>query len=330
MQLLEADGFTPERFTKYINSVGKKKTFPQAEQLARPRPAPLPVADAAADAGAGDSGEEEAVGEPPAEVAAAAAKPARRPERGDSAWIYLMPPSGGQVGGDAMLPKDVTRSQDGENEIAFWPQTGLKGGVVVAQRLSPGSAVRLAEEYRELIKEEPEEDGGATPRAGAPKKNEEVEGDIRVLPVAFDHGERWRTLENCSGLYDEVEFEDFPLSGPRTLGRDVRQLRKQNSNFVRQHEEWRRRSGVRNADRSVHEHLALSRGLHLLMCYDQVQICNLAGAEALNRRRVLIEVAHAGHPDTPSYEGAEEYLGHKESAYGTVADPALTAYVAGK
>ena len=87
---------------------------------------------------------------------------------------------------------------------------------------------------------------------------------------------------------------------------------------------------LKAVDRSVHEHLCIARALHYMVCYDQLQVCNLASAEALNRRRALIEAAHSGHPESPNYEGSEEYLGIAEAGDGSVLDPALTAFVAGR
>lgn len=162
-------------------------------------------------------------------------------------------------------------------------------------------------------------------------RREPPETDLRILPVHFDHSEeRWRTLEECVARYEEEDFADFPVSGPRTMARDVRQLRRLNSDFLKQHEEWARMSGAKAADRSVHEHATIARALHFMVCYDQLQVCNLAGADCLNRRRALIEAAHLGHPESPSYEGAEDYLGVVETLDGSVVDPALTMHVASR
>ena len=48
----------------------------------------------------------------------------------------------------------------------------------------------------------------------------------------------------------------------------------------------------------------------------------------MNRRRTLIEHAHQGRPDTPSYEGAEEFLGVRDAADGSLIDPALQQHAA--
>lgn len=62
-----------------------------------------------------------------------------------------------------------------------------------------------------------------------------------------------------------------------------------------------------------------------MMTYDQLNLPALASAEAMNRRRALIEHAHSGRPEAPSYEAAE---GVRDSADGSVVDPALTQHAA--
>ena len=53
-------------------------------------------------------------------------------------------------------------------------------------------------------------------------------------------GGRWRRL--CRT--EEVEYDDWPLSGPRTLYRDLRQLRRLGFDFVQHHESWIRKSQI--------------------------------------------------------------------------------------
>ena len=157
------------------------------------------------------------------------------------------------------------------------------------------------------------------------------EKDVRVLSVLFDTAEeRWRTVHEAVPDFEEIDYDDFPLQGPRTIAHDTRQLRRLGFDFVQHHESWVKKSGVRVSDRSVHEHSAICRCLNYMMCYDQLNLCALASAEALNRRRTLIEHAHQGRPDAPSYEGAEDFLGVRESADGAIIDPALASHAAKK
>lgn len=102
---------------------------------------------------------------------------------------------------------------------------------------------------------------------------ESAERDVRVLPVLFDSAdERWRTIPEAATELEEIDYDDFPLQGPRTLCHDVRQLRRLGFDFVQHHESWMKKSGVRQADRSVYEHSAVCRVLNLMVCYDQLNV----------------------------------------------------------
>ena len=76
----------------------------------------------------------------------------------------------------------------------------------------------------------------------------------------------------------------------------------------------------------MHEHRCLSRALEYFTSCDQVVLPNLAGIEVLVRRRSLIEHAHAGRPEAPSYEGSEYLLGFRDNADGSIVDPAAVRY----
>ena len=57
---------------------------------------------------------------------------------------------------------------------------------------------------------------------------------------------------------------------------------------------------------------------------------NLAGCEAVNARRELIEYAHRNTPEQPRWEGSEDFLGYEESEGGTLIDSKRISYVAAK
>ena len=65
-----------------------------------------------------------------------------------------------------------------------------------------------------------------------------------------------------------------------------------------------------------------------MLSYDQLNLPALASAEALNRRWTLIERAHRGRPEAPVYDAAEEFLGVRDSADGSLIDPALALHAA--
>ena len=150
-----------------------------------------------------------------------------------------------------------------------------------------------------------------TPRGGKEDvKASDGDGDLRVLPCHYEKdGRRFRRLQEMEPEFDEEDFADWPLDGERTLSNSCRDLRRNDRSWSQHHTEWLRLSGGSVNDRSAHEHKSICTALHHLCTYDQVCAPNLAGAEALNARRELIEFAHKGNPQAPRWDASEEFLG---------------------
>ncbi|CAE7560259.1 UPF1 [Symbiodinium sp. CCMP2592] len=231
--------------------------------------------------------------------------------------------------GDAAKPKQTSGMEDGVVWVVVYSSTGQDMGTQVSppdgaeslvvgglpfKMFTRGGSVLLV---RGVL---PEAIASVTDLLQAGLGDQRVEAkDVRVLPVLFDTSEeRWRTIAEAVVDHEEVDFEDFPLQGPRTVCRDARQLRRLGLDFVQHHEAWCRKSGVRQGDRSVHEHASLCRSLNLMVCYDQLNVGALASAESLNRRRALIEMAHNGRPEAPNYDAADDVLGIREMADGSL------------
>ena len=93
---------------------------------------------------------------------------------------------------------------------------------------------------------------------------------------AEDHGRtfgfsRLRTFAEALPEYEEVDFEDFPLQGPGTLFRDMRQLRRMGMGFAQHHQSWLKNSVfVPQIVRSMNMHASLCRALNYLACCDQL------------------------------------------------------------
>ncbi|CAJ1360516.1 unnamed protein product [Effrenium voratum] len=74
----------------------------------------------------------------------------------------------------------------------------------------------------------------------------------------------------------------------------------------------------------------LAKILDIAICYDALNVSNLASVELLARRRQLIGEAHAYNPAAPSYQGADFWLGDKFKHGGAIVAPALTQHVSKK
>ena len=172
-------------------------------------------------------------------------------------------------------------------------------------------------------------DAAATPRVGDADAPGEGGEDVRILPVLMDGAnERYRSVNDAVLDYWEEEFLDWPVSGVRSALFTCRALRRSERTFLQQHADWRRLSGIRENDRAVFEHETLSRALHQMMYYDQLVVPNIAAAETILKRRMLIEQAYKGRPDAPCYEGAVYFHGQGDAADGTIIDPANVKYTA--
>ena len=82
-------------------------------------------------------------------------------------------------------------------------------------------------------------------------------------------------------------------------------------------------------DRSVNEHFACCNALHLFATYDQLNVPNIAGCEAVNARRQLIEPARDGHPAAPRWHAASDLLGYQGQGSALI-DPERVAFVAAR
>ena len=237
-------------------------------------------------------GKTDIAGHPPDGASASLASP--RPRREGvlaEAWVIVYSATGKDLGSQVTPPSmSQVVTLEGKHVRLYVED----GGVIMAQ----GCKAEEAPDVSRLTK-------------GVSGGEAAEERDLRVLPIIFDSAdEQWRTLSEAVLEYEELDFEDFPLQGPRTIYHDVRQLRRQGLDWLQHHESWLKKSGVRLTDRSVHEHSAICRVLNLMTSYDQLHL------------------AHQGRPEAPSYEGSEEIMGVKESADGALIDPALARHAA--
>ena len=108
--------------------------------------------------------------------------------------------------------------------------------------------------------------------------------DIRILPVlASGVGQGLSVAENAK----EEPVNDFALK-PRTTAWCVNWLIREGGP-VQHHETWKSRKKLTASDFGVAEHHTLSTILEDLATTDQVDVCNLLGAERLVRKLQMIE-----------------------------------------
>eukprot|EP00438_Fugacium_kawagutii_P026192 Skav206687 [mRNA] locus=scaffold1764:19776:25916:+ [translate_table: standard] len=152
--------------------------------------------------------------------------------------------------------------------------------------------------------------------------------DIRTMSVKYAaNGDRLRPFRESVGEMVECEMDDFPYM-PRTCLEYLRAVNTIAESSVAQHNAWVHQSRIPESSRAVYKDEALSQILDVAISFDCLQVCNLASFELLVRRKQLIAEAHQYNPASPSYEGAEHYMGSRLKAGGAVIVPSLTDHVA--
>lgn len=152
--------------------------------------------------------------------------------------------------------------------------------------------------------------------------------DVRTLEVKYGvGGERQRSFRETIAEMVQCDFEDFPFEVRAALPYAKAIATVAESSFG-QHLGWVAQSKIPEGDRAIHENEVLSRALDLAVCYDSLNIANLASFELLVRRKQLLAEAHSYNPGQPSYEGADHYLGTSYRPGGAIVVPELTKHVA--
>ena len=72
---------------------------------------------------------------------------------------------------------------------------------------------------------------------------------------------------------------------------------------ITQHQSWIQKSRISQNDRAKYEHESLSRVMDFMILYDQLNVANLARAERITKRLMILEQAYR-EGDTPNYDGA--------------------------
>lgn len=176
--------------------------------------------------------------------------------------------------------------------------------------------------------------GGLPPDAadgGAQAEVDAENDDVRTLSVKYggDGGRRRRYRESTEEM-SEGDFPDWPIDGPRTCQWVVREIGRTAEGPREQPALWVRNARIPDGDRAIYEDLVLALILETAVCYDCLNVVNLASMEILCRKRQLLAEAHAANPAAPSYEGGDYFLGTGLRAGGAIVAPSLSAFVSDK
>ncbi|CAK0841615.1 unnamed protein product, partial [Prorocentrum cordatum] len=185
---------------------------------------------------------------------------------------------------------------------------------------------------------------GGTWVLDVPGKSRVVGQEVALSPAALDFG--GRSVVAVAGEFSTVtRLEAAPfladasllvrdpsvpirLRGPPTMGDAVTGLQSRApGGSLASHERWLVESRVGAGSRSAHDHRVISKALELAVSTDGFNLANLTSMEYLNRRRQLLEEAHAKDPEKADFEGARHFIGEDEVSPGALAAPSPRAHV---
>jgi hypothetical protein len=153
--------------------------------------------------------------------------------------------------------------------------------------------------------------------------------EMRTLSVSFDdHGERHMTWRDATAKMVEDSFNDWPITGPRTMLWLCKFWSKQGHSPSTWLEKHLATESYGVTDRSVHELRALAEVMDTAGMYDQLNLASLASFELVARRWQLILAAHSRNAANPDYDGSEYYEGIEKKRFGIA--PALSEHVSRK
>lgn len=227
-------------------------------------------------------------------------------------WVVAEPSGDYQVGDEILLSSNAVAIGDIGVDLA-------DGVAVRVQRLEAGVAAAADFRERRLRDFKSWSD---------PMTAETGEDDVRTSSVKFGpDGSRRRNYREAVKSMTEVDFSDWPLEGPRTCAWVAREVARVAEGPRSQHGLWVRGSRIPDGDRAIHEDLVLATIFEMVVCYDCLNVANLASMEVLCRRRQLLVEAHSANPAAPSYEGGDYFLGTGSRPGGAIVAPNLASFV---
>jgi len=132
--------------------------------------------------------------------------------------------------------------------------------------------------------------------------------DRRIIPVQRDSLMKRRVLlRDALTHYRETPFDDWPFRGARATRELLDSVAADGFELGSFHAAWVQRCGASPHAAVVHEHRVGFDYLQLFMSYDQCDLTNLAGVEALSRRLLIIEKAIRRNPKAPDFSGTEMF-----------------------
>jgi hypothetical protein len=162
--------------------------------------------------------------------------------------------------------------------------------------------------------------------------------DLRTQPVKYDgFGSRTQPYGTAVLGLSETAFSEWRVSGPRTCRWLCKAIVDQDSTPTRRHHWWRSALSLSVNDEGVEEHAFISEVLETALCFDALNVSELACFEQMARRYQLwehfygdaLKVADQRSSGHQALEGEERgiFLGQERSRALALICPSLELHV---
>ena len=167
---------------------------------------------------------------------------------------------------------NLSRTHGGEDRAAANARVGVSGGAsasLAPAAVGGGEAGSLHQRVNMAPKL-----GGADPR-----------DDARTLPVRFNaSGQRFRQFSEGVDMLTETDWQDFPVSKPRTVLWVCREFVRLGYIPTAWHEHWASVLNKAVSDEGVEEHETFCKALEAAISFDMINVSELACWEIHARR----------------------------------------------
>ncbi|CAK0839425.1 unnamed protein product, partial [Prorocentrum cordatum] len=268
---------------------------------------------------AGD--EPEPAGEPAPPLPDRAAPPGG--ERDD--WCCVVAECDAKLGKVYSLPDSLETPSEDFAALGRYGlyDLGRRGSSAVMVRLAPGETASEAQRAFAAEQAPAALVGGALTPPAPPE-------DARALAIRRDAaGRRFRDFKSVAEAADNIEFEDWVLSGPRAALHVVTEIAKQSGGPVQRRATWKHENKPNDEEHSVVANEMLSDILELACTYDQMDVSSLASMGALARHMQFIEHKIEKEKETvKDFDPRDYYLGRTRRTGGAIVSPELLKWVA--
>lgn len=232
-----------------------------------------------------------------------------------SEWVLAEMVEGKKIGDRVVVANNMPQLNDyGLHQLV---DGGGVNRTVLVKKVSPDDLGSFCDERIKL----------ARSSEGLEGEDQIAAEDVRTMSIQYNgNGERMRSFKESVGDMTQCAFEDFPLE-PRTCLDYLRAVGSLSESCYGQHLAWVQQAKIPDGNRAIHEDEVLARVMDACIMYDCLNPANLACMELVARRRQLIAQAHALNPASPSYDGADLFLGNQYRAGGGIVVPALRDHV---